>query len=66
MIDDECDYASIDTNKADELDDILEEDYEASAINECITKSLKNSNGDIIRYTATLMEIFFSEEILTK
>ena len=54
LIDDECDYASIDTNKADELDDILEEDYEASAINECITKILKKFKWrSYLGYTAT-------------
>jgi len=54
IIDDECDYASIDTNKADEIEDILDDDYEASAINQCIVNILKKFKWrSYLGYTAT-------------
>ena len=54
IIDDECDYASIDTNKADEMEDILDDDYEASAINQCIVDILQKFKWrSYLGYTAT-------------
>ena len=54
IIDDECDWGSVDTASFDDPEEVLDEEYNPSAINECITNILdKFKWKSYLGYTAT-------------
>ena len=54
IIDDECDWGSIDTGNFDDPEDLIDENYDPSAINKCIVDILdKFKWKSYLGYTAT-------------